>query len=276
MDFHPSRLKIEQANKHIRELNSFVESFSSDPCLYSVGIEEGVAWYADAELVITLYKSKEELRDEAALIIGDVYHNMRSGLDILWYEIVSATGLQTKWTRFPILDTRQELVSKLDPALKQGQISQSVYELVLNTIKPYREGNFLLWSVEEANIIDKHQLLIPNFPMIAIAGIRIQNDAEVIELPTLFTESSFRRRPSHVIGRTSFGRNARVVDKGHALLGYGFDLGPPHEGEPVLLTLKAVAQEVTRTVEAFALLLSKRIDLDGLGGPHLGVDAQCI
>jgi hypothetical protein len=253
--FEGARLKVKRAEDHIRELNRFVESFASSPDLYSIGIEKGEAWYIDEELVVTIYKSKEELRYTAALIIGDVYHNLRSALDLLWFEIVSATGLQTKWTRFPILDTRQELIGKLGTALKKGQISQIVYELVLDTIKPYEEGNFLLWSVEEANLIDKHQLLIPNFGVVQISGILIQNDEEVIEVRPLMTESSFRRRPSHVAECKSFGSNPKVIDKGHAALGYGFDFEHPHGGKAVLFTLNAVAKEVTRTIETFSILV---------------------
>ena len=234
-----------------------MQDFTSDPNLYSIEIEKGEAWYVDQELAITLHKSKEELRDEAALIVGDVYHNLRSALDILWYEVVSPTGLQTKWTRFPILDTRKDLIDKLNPARGKGQISLPVYELVLDSIKPYKEGNFALWSVEEANIIDKHQLLIPNFSLIEIAGVRIQNDEDVIELPPLITESSFRWRADHVgIETGSFGAKPKVIDKGKASLGYGFDLGHPHEGKPVISTLNAVSNEVLHTIEAFFNLVT--------------------
>jgi hypothetical protein len=252
--FQAARLKIKRAKEHIDELNRFVHFFASNPTLYSVGLEKGEAWYVDEELVITFYDSKEELRDEAALIIGDVYHNLRSALDILWYEIVSPTGLHTKWTRFPILDTWEQLVAKVGTSLKDGKISKSVYDLVLDSIQPCKERNFDLWSVEEANVIDKHQLLIPNFSLIEIEGIRIQNDEEVIELGPQITDSDIRRR-AHLLGLRSFGKNPKVIDKGRATLGYGFDLGHPHSGQPVLLTLNAVTKEVTRTVKAFAVLL---------------------
>lgn len=253
LPFSSARLKIKRAEDHIKELYAFVESFASAPDLHSIDIEYDTR-NTDGELVVSIHKSKEELRDEAALIIGDVYHNLRSALDILWFEIVSPTGLETKWTRFPILDTSEELIGKLNPALKNGQITKAVHEFVRDTIKPYRDGNFMLWSVEEANIIDKHQLLIPNFSVIAIHGARIQNDQEIIEVPPLFTDSSFRRRPSQLSLR-SFGKNPKVIDKGQTALGYGFSLGHPQEGDPVILTLNTVTKEIARTIEAFAILL---------------------
>jgi hypothetical protein len=74
--FHESLLKVERAEKHIAELCGFIESSALD--LHSVTIEPGQAWYVDTELVITIHKSDEEFRNKAALIIGDVYHNLRS------------------------------------------------------------------------------------------------------------------------------------------------------------------------------------------------------
>jgi hypothetical protein len=256
--FHASRLKIGRAEKHILELYKFMQSFQGTG-LHSITIEQD-SRYWDSELVVTLHKSKNEFMDEAALIIGDVYHNLRSALDILWFEIVSPTGLQTKWTRFPIADTRQELIRPLGSALIKGQISKTVHDFVLDTIKPYQEGNFRLWAIDETNQIDKHQLPILNFPMIAIVGVRVQNEDNVVfELPVLFTDSSFRRRLSKIdLDRNSFdsfGRNPKVINEGEASLGYGFALGNPHQGQPVIPTLNAVAKEVTRTVEAFELLL---------------------
>jgi hypothetical protein len=253
--FQGAILKIERAEKHIRELNTFMESFTSSE-MHSVEIVKGEAWYIDSELQITIHKPQEELRNKAALIIGDVYHNIRSALDILWFEIVSPTGLQTKYTRFPILDTREQLIAKVDSALEKGQITAIVHEFVGDVVKPYREGNFALWSIEEANIIDKHQLLIPNVSMIGIVGVRIQNDKEIIEMPPIFTESSFRRRANH-FGFDSFGTNPKVLDQGRPSLGYAFDLGHPQEGKPVLPTLNAVTKEVTRTIESFILLLGE-------------------
>jgi hypothetical protein len=256
--FHASKLKIERAEKHILELYNFMQSFQGTG-LHSVAIEPD-SRYWDLELVVTIHKSKKEFIDEAALIIGDVYHNLRSALDILWFEIVSTTGLQTKWTRFPIAETREELMRPLSAALKKGQISKTVYDFVLDTVKPYRDGNFRLWVIDEANQIDKHEFLIPNFPMIAIVGVRVQNEENVVfDLPTFFTESSFRRRLSKIDPERnpfdSFGRNPKVINQGEASIGYGFDFGAPHEGQPVIPTLNAVAKEAACTLESFQVLL---------------------
>jgi hypothetical protein len=253
--FRATRLKVERAEKHILELYNFMQSFEGTG-LHSVAIEED-SRYWESELVITIHKSKKEFINEAALIIGDVYHNLRSALDILWYEIICPTGLQTKWTRFPIADTRDKLITSLNAAFEKGQISKTVRDFVLDEIKPYKEGNFRLWAIHETNMIDKHQLLIPNFPMIAIVGVRVKNDENaVFELPVLFTDSSFRRRLSKIDPQlSSFRRNHQVTDEGRASLGYGFDLGNPHQGQPVIPTLNAVAKEVTRTLESFQILL---------------------
>lgn len=138
--------------------------------------------------------------------------------------------------------------------LQKGQIGKIVRDFVIDTIKPYREGNFVLWSIEEANVIDKHQLLIPNVSVVGILGVRVQNDKEIIEIPNIFTESSSRFRPSR-LGLSTFGKNPKVIDDGHAIIGYAFDLGHPQPGAPVILTLLAITVEISRLIEAFGLLL---------------------
>lgn len=252
--FLQARLKAKRAEHHVKEFYAFMESSASALDVHSACIELN-SRYEEFELVVTIHKRKEELRDEAAIRLGDIYHNLRSALDIMWYEIVSPTGLQTKWTRFPIADTRKDLIgAKLGPAHKDGKITKTVCEFVLDTVKPYREGNFILWSVEEANIIDKHQLLIPNISLMAIHGVRIQNDKEVIEIPTIITDSTCSFRASRLDIQT-FGNNPKVIDEGHIAIGYAFGFGHPQEGEPVLPTLDAITKEVRRTIEAFNVLL---------------------
>lgn len=254
--FTASKLKAQRAEKHILELHSLMQSFASSPDVYSVSIETE-SQYRDPELAITVRKTNDELRSEAALIIGDVYHNLRSALDMLWFEIVSSTRRQNRRTAFPIAATREILAGRLAAALSNRQITTRLRDFVLDTIKPYKEGNFRIWAVHEMNIIDKHRLLIRNFPVIAVEGIRVQNDeGTVLEIPILLIDaSSFRRSLSQIDRSVSFGRNPALADKGHAALGFGFDLGNPHPGDPVVPTLNAAAKEVTGTIGAFESLL---------------------
>ena len=115
--FEESCEKVKRAKKHINDLIVLREEFVSSQ-LYSVSVEERTwthGWLCN-ELVITI-NPDTTFGIEAALIIGDALHNLRSALDLLYYKIVSATGRDTLHTRFPILDTRQKLEAFVNSAL---------------------------------------------------------------------------------------------------------------------------------------------------------------
>jgi uncharacterized membrane protein len=77
------QLKIERAEKHIRDLNALLETFVNSD-FYSVSV------YADrGENYIGFEFNKFKFPlIEAALIVGDVLHNLHSALDILYYRAV--------------------------------------------------------------------------------------------------------------------------------------------------------------------------------------------
>lgn len=251
--FEASRKKVERAKKHIDDLLSLLKDFPSAPDFHSVSIDERNARYGINHLVIDIHKPVTAFLNEAALIIGDGLHNLRSALDILYCDVVRIgnTGEVTNWTRFPITDTREELISRpLKQAVEKKQISQPISDFISDTLKPYKTGNFALWAVHEMNIMDKHELLIPAFQMMGFTNIRLKNEKnEVIEFPTVYADKSCR-----VKIEDSYGWRFTLEDKGRAAIGIGFHLGVPYEGQPIIPALNAITEEVFRTVEAFGLI----------------------
>lgn len=118
--FSPSYEKVKRAKKHIFDLEILATEFAKSG-LYSVSIEERTwthGWLAN-ELVITI-NSAEDFRIQVALITGDALHNLRSALDLIYYQAVLACGGEpTKWTRCPIFDTREELVQATEKAIRR-------------------------------------------------------------------------------------------------------------------------------------------------------------
>ena len=250
MFFTESHEKIKRALKHIYDFNSlFNDFFGSD--FYSIHIDK------DAEMRTN--NIRFELHafldvTEAALIIGDVLHNLRSALDLMYYQVVlRCNGNPTKWTRFPIRDTRQELEGFLNGALKQKQITPAIQAFILDTIKPYKAGNYALWAVDDLNIMDKHQLLVPMLELMLIEGICLKDDKNIeIPIDPIFMDDSWSMRLRHL-----YGRNLTVHDKGHASSTILFHLGTAFEGKAVLPALNGIAEEVTRTIEAFDILIGR-------------------
>src|ERR1019366_1892034 len=97
MKFSASRRKVERAMKHIHDLNELLVTFSQSD-FYTVSVEE---YKGSNHVRIDIDKSGFSIID-AALSVGDALHNLRSALDMLYYQAMhEATGLTDQWTRFP-------------------------------------------------------------------------------------------------------------------------------------------------------------------------------
>jgi hypothetical protein len=258
MLFTESHEKIKRAFQHIDDLNAMLRDFGNSD-FYSVHIDKDAEMFKDAGIGATFLRveidsSSFNLTD-AALIMGDVLHNLRSALDLMYYQVViRCGGTPTKWTRFPIRDTRQELIAPLNSALKQKQISPTVQAFILDTTKPYKAGNFAVWAVDDMNIMDKHKLLIPTLKLMYFHGIRLKDDKDnIISADRYFIDQSHTFRLSEW-----YGTNLTVHDKGHATATILFDLGTPFmAGQGVIPTLNGIAEEITRTIEAFDILIGR-------------------
>jgi len=248
-----SRRKVERAEKHIGDLNALLVRMRDIPH-HAVSVQrdpEHRNW-------ITVHFDPSALRiEEAALIIGDALHNLRSALDILWHDVIrKCDGIPSNYTRFLIRDTRDELITRLNYALEKKQISDFVHEFVLNTIKPYETGNYAIWALDDLNVRDKHQLIIPVLKWTFINGIRLQDDEGVIyDEPVLVADRSWKG----MLPLDPFYRkNLTVKDQGETFPTVLFDQGFPFQGKPILPEIKNIAIVVTGTVKAFELLFGKR------------------
>jgi hypothetical protein len=147
MPFHESRLKVKWAYKRIREIYSAVTSFASSDDFYGLSIEYDERQRTN-HLRFDIHTDRFPGND-IALTIGDALHNLRSGLDLLWYETVNLCGgVPSEFTRFPMRKTREELVGSIRSALEKKQITVVVSQLMLETIKPYPAGKRQIHSPE--------------------------------------------------------------------------------------------------------------------------------
>jgi hypothetical protein len=128
--FASSRKKIQRAAKHISDLNAWLGAIITDD-FYRINVEQ------DAKHMGWLSLDFDPLAfptEDAAVLMGDALHNLRSALDILWHDVITECGGTTsKFTRFLIRDTRDELVAPLKNALKEQQIIPEVHDFLLDT-----------------------------------------------------------------------------------------------------------------------------------------------
>ncbi len=257
--FAGSRLKIKRANQHISDIDSLLKSFI-DSDFYNLSVEKDVN-SGENFLRVTIKIGLPA--DEYALIIGDALHNLRSALDFAYYEsVLLCGGTPTKWTRFPIADTREQLVSRLDSALKKKQISVLVRFLVLEVIKPYQTGNVTLWTLDDWNITDKHQLLIPVLKLVIVNQISFEDEQH---RPLADLRDQFFFSESGVAWlRGATGINVKVKNKGHASADILIARDILKKIQAVVPTLRGFAEEVTKTIELFESFFGDPTFLSGI------------
>jgi hypothetical protein len=252
MKFPASRRKVERAVEHINGLNKLLKTFAESD-FYSVSVKEHRGSNC---IALEIDKSGFDMT-RCALIIGDALHNLKSALDILYYQIFDAaapSGADHR-TRFPIRDEREELIAGIDGGLKKKGLTENasialIVDTLLDIVKPYKAGNAPLWSLHELNILDKHQLLIPVFDVMRFTDFCFEDDKGVsfiYETPIFTEESCF-----HI----KLGRDGKFTtkDKGHAALAIVFNVGVPYQSQSVIQALHEIAEGVTRTIDVFEML----------------------
>jgi len=247
--FEGSRLKVERADKHISDINSLLRVFIGSD-FYDLAVDKHID--SGENFLRCSIKSRLEEK-KIALIVGDALHNLRSALDFLYYETVTlCNGTSTKWTRFPFADTREQLIGRLDSALERKQITRSVHSLILTVVKPYQTGNITLWTLDDLNITDKHELLIPVLKLVMLRDVRFE-DEQHRPLPSLQSEF-FVGDPGIAIIDGANGINIIVKDKGRAAADILLTKGLLLKIQAIIPTLRGIAEEVTDTIDKFDLL----------------------
>lgn len=118
---------------------------------------------------------------ELPLVIGSVIHSLRSSLDTALSTLMTlAKGKDDARTNFPMHLTERELRNSFGsserkcPDCGKSRPSKGInapirehlpdFEtLVMETFKPWKDGNPLLWGLGKVDNIHKHRMLMPTF-----------------------------------------------------------------------------------------------------------------
>lgn len=163
-------LKIKRAEKHHADLEELLRKRKPFRYFVETNFKTG-----DRS---TFAKRDDEVANHAAIIIGDLIHNLRSALDHTYWactEKFAKSDGEKRNIQFPIASSEKSLKESVMPGLP-SRVSES-FARALESIKPYREeGNRALCLIHDLDVMDKHKLLIPtgNFTKITSAAIQCQ------------------------------------------------------------------------------------------------------
>ena len=146
-------IKVTRAKLHLGLLTTEVKSYlDSQPYEVSVMLD------LDKGPTYSISKIRPPQPDMSA-IVGEIIYNLRSSFDHLAYQLVLVGSAKTPSNRvyFPIADDQLTYFKIRDSYLK-GASPLAIAKI--DSLKPYKSGNELLWMLHKLNNIDKHRTLI--------------------------------------------------------------------------------------------------------------------
>ncbi len=173
---------------------------------------------------------------EAGAILGDGVHNLRAALDLMASELARINGKSDRNVYFPFAAS----VAEFQEQVRKRNFDKAGADAVqlLHTFAPYRGGNELLRAIHDLDIEDKHTALLETHKTIdfEIEGIFDIGAPQVSKLSL----------------------NASLIQ-------HHFGDQSPLEGKLVIETLRDLAREVSRVVDAFRELVHRRTDISSTG-----------
>lgn len=164
-------MKIDRARAHTRTIISSTSPLSknsyfmgwhptdnSSPTLVRIHTASG----SESEMYDFSFVPKMPIAATLGGVIGDALHCLRSSLDHAVTSAAHFAGKERKFFYFPFDESEQQFVSSGRTKLLFGVFGeQETLEYMLGDVKPFKEGNFDLWSLNKADNEDKHNLIIP-------------------------------------------------------------------------------------------------------------------
>jgi hypothetical protein len=170
--FESAKLKLERAEKHVRDLDSaftaFVNQRPHRP-LFKAQRQDENAWRMWIEIIVDRHPPAE-----LALIIGDAIHNFRCVLDHLMWELIGIDGgTQDRYTKIPVGRTRVDFESTARGVITPAQTTKDF--LASLAIYPTGKGK-TLYAIHSLDNADKHTALMPVLHFSYVDGIMLVDE----------------------------------------------------------------------------------------------------
>jgi hypothetical protein len=257
------RVKIERAKKHINELDvAYNLFFASRP--------HEISSKSDPKTGDRVFYTArvDDVPLDFSAIVGDILQNLRSALDHLAYQLFrigpGGTG-DPRHIYFPIFDDAAKYKTGVIGKVK-GMRQDAID--AIDTIKPYKGGDETLWRLHALNNLDKHRLLITAVTSYKFHSLTPSQRARIIEgfkgsrpndpvpnLRGIFTEPTARNMFVKAGDILLTIPESEIEDDLMFRMIIAFGEPGIVEGEPVIETLKAMAERVDNIISDFAIFL---------------------
>ncbi|MFY9747219.1 MAG: hypothetical protein WA891_16255 [Acidobacteriaceae bacterium] len=239
--YEDCRLKIHRAKEHVQDLQTRMAKITADDS-YVITVQPDPNGGDD----LIKLSAVQVIPGEILCVIGDAVHNLRTALDFAMNHMV---GTPTRFTKFTVCDTRNELIASVNGGLN-NYASKDVIDFIVNFVQPYQGGRGeAIWAIHELDIKDKHGTLIAHRELKFVTGIKgIDERSEEFEVPTWLIVDG-------LVATEKLGghQNVKITNKGRPSLQVIFGKGMPMEGHAVLPTLAQFVHFVGQLIEDISI-----------------------
>jgi hypothetical protein len=175
--FANSHAKLGRAKRHIAELRDCLKPYFAKG---AVNISNTTIKGGEFSCIANY----EALPADVPLILGDIFHNLRTSLDLMASELARTTSGDHKGVYFPF--AYQE--SALDEQIKLKKFHKCGQAAVdqLKALRPYKGGNEDLRAIHDMDIMDKHVALLPDVkPSHTLFSFTLALDEQGQVVPTI-------------------------------------------------------------------------------------------
>jgi hypothetical protein len=256
ISFYGPKLKVKRAYKHINELETWlaaINEINADAARSYKDANPGGGSHS------VLVKHPPDYADCVSVIVGDAVHCLRTALDFSASSIVAAYGDNPERPPmyFPMGDTRDGFVATAE--YRRIERAMPLLAVVLaDIIQPYKTGNPLFWALNRLDRMDKHRVLVPTVANAMSVVVMIREDQEADPPPIgpggIYAIGGRTRADGTIV---SVAREVRPGTKayihnqnnGYPQVDIRFGKGEAFEDEPIIPTLRQLAELVTGVVE---------------------------
>ena len=244
--FSSARQKVARAKKQIFEIDDILEGhFANAGC--QLVCERGPDSRYSVRIIANI-----EMPEVCSVIIGDVVHNLRSALEHVASDLIAAKegNNARSGSMFPM----GEKMIELENYVKNNKLTALYPEfadIVLNQIRPSKEGNRVLWACGKLWNIDKHRLPIVSVAVTYVENLRFRDErnnvitasAEVIE--------------GKIIKLAKLSTPIKIIDNGRMHFCAYLDEADVLEHESLFDVLMHMHDEVQKSIDLLEPLMTK-------------------
>lgn len=234
-----AQLKAGFARKAINASSDILKNYLNPENVRFVNLEDRVVLKA------------ENMTPEYPLQIGSALFHLRSALDTAIYQIWhDATQTESENIYFPIARNEQKFIESFEPKQRNNWIREKLPKLeavLVSHIKPWPEGNEMLFNLAKMDNINKHRMIIPILANVAWEGS--QYCVSNANGPRAwYYETTFRLYPGGQVVIAGPGETVEITIPGTFHASAVFDTDLPFAGQEVFTVLREMSDTVTDTI----------------------------